>query len=87
MHSGTFMKPAPAPEPSPSCKPVRRGFGSVPCPRCGSDDYILSLDLADLNTFTCDGCKEEFLADDVRNLIAAWQPVLAWIDLAPQLPE
>jgi hypothetical protein len=59
-----------------------RGFGYLPCPRCGEEASI-RIDLDDLDTFTCQECDNDFTLDTVRNLIDRWQRVLAWIDRAP----
>lgn len=61
-----------------------RGFGHLPCPKCG-EEAIVQIDLDDLNTCKCGECEEEFTTEDVRNLIAKWSSVLAWIDTAPIL--
>lgn len=60
-----------------------RGFGYLPCPRCLATGMV-RLDLSDLDTCACTECDEEFTLADVRGLIAAWAPVLAWIDSAPR---
>jgi hypothetical protein len=62
---------------------IRRGFPGLRCPLCGSDD-VQSLDLDDLTTFRCAGCEESYSAGDVRELMAAWQRVLTWIEAAPE---
>jgi hypothetical protein len=62
---------------------VKRGWPGLLCTECGQADCI-SLDLDDLHLH----CREndcEFSADDVPNLIAQWQRVLAWLDGAPAL--
>jgi hypothetical protein len=61
---------------------TRRGFGPLTCPLCGQDCAI-SLNLEDLETCTCPECSEEFTLDTVRDVIARWQKVLAWVDLCP----
>jgi uncharacterized protein (DUF983 family) len=69
---------------TPTCStptPVSRGF-VLPCPKCGNAESCISLHLDDCETFTCRECDEEFTADDVRDLIAKWGKVLAWIDAA-----
>ena len=62
-----------------TCTEPERGFGLLPCPRCGEDTHI-RLDLDDCAVFTCTSCEADFAADDVRNLVAVWSDVLARID-------
>jgi hypothetical protein len=59
-----------------------RSFGLLPCPRCGEETTI-SVDLDDLTQFRCTGCDGEWQRPEVEALIAAWTPVLRWLDLAP----
>jgi uncharacterized protein (DUF983 family) len=66
----------------PAVSPAAKGFPDLPCPRCGEAGAIRLL-LEDLTTFTCAACDAEFTAEEVRALVTAWLPVLAWIDLAP----
>ncbi|HEY7308392.1 MAG TPA: hypothetical protein VH643_03415 [Gemmataceae bacterium] len=68
-------------------KPVRRGFPSLPCIRCGNTDGNVRLDLDDVDTFNCVECDEQFTAGDVRDFIGQWKAVLAWIDAAPVVAE
>jgi transposase-like protein len=63
--------------------PANRGFPGLRCPLCGTTDDVQTLDLDDLQTFRCAGCDEQYTTDDVRELLAAWQRVLTWIDAAP----
>ena len=65
-----------------SSKPVRRGFAGIRCPLCGNDD-VQTLDLDDCATFHCGGCEESYTTEDVRALLATWQKVLDWIEMAP----
>ena len=70
--------------------PVKHGFGSLPCPRCGEDGGIICIDLNDLTAgeaCPCRECEAFFGLDDVRHIIAKWAPVLAWIDTAPIIVE
>jgi hypothetical protein len=55
----------------------------LPCPLCGEADATLSLNLAEPTELHCQECDADFTTADVRNLIARWQPVLAWIDTMP----
>jgi len=43
-------------------------------------------DLTGETSFTCSVCDTEFNLADVRAKLVAWQPVLAWCELAPPLP-
>lgn len=61
---------------------TRRGF-AVRCLHCGGSEGV-RLDLADLDTFSCSECNEEFDVADVRSAIEEWKSVLNWIDLAPE---
>lgn len=61
------------------------GF-SAPCPRCGEDEGTIYLNLADGRTLRCNDCDGEFDADDVKDLIGRWRPVLEWIDTIPARP-
>lgn len=65
---------------------IRRGFAGVRCPLCGSDD-VQKIQLDDLETCHCSACEEDYTLDDVRQLVAAWQRVLLWIDAAPAIEE
>ncbi len=55
----------------------------LPCPRCGEAEASISLCLADAETFTCGECGTEFTATDLRDIMARWQKVLAWVDAMP----
>ena len=59
----------------------------LPCPRCGVPDAALLLNLADGETITCQENDCEFTTDDVRDLLARWAPVLAWLDAMPAAPD
>jgi hypothetical protein len=64
---------------------ILRGFAELRCPLCGTATDAQRLDLADLYTFHCSGCEEEYTIDDVRQLLRQWQRVLTWIEAAPPL--
>jgi hypothetical protein len=64
--------------------PTERGFGDLPCLKCGETCRI-ALDLDDLATFRCGECDEEFTLEDVRTLLVAWQPVLDWLSRPPMM--
>lgn len=55
------------------------------CPKCRDERVSLYLD--DLETFQCRSCEEEFSADELRDLVACWTPILDWIDKAPPKKE
>lgn len=63
-----------------------RGFG-VCCPHCHDGDAVLTLNLNDLGEITCPVCDAVFTAAEavelVREQLAAWQRLAAWIELAP----
>lgn len=59
-----------------------RGFGPLPCPRCGQD-AVINLSLDDLQVFNCNECNEEFSREELETLITKWCQVFAWLDLAP----
>ena len=63
---------------------TQRGFGHLPCPKCGEVTTI-KMDLDDCFTMTCSECEGEFTTDDVREFIAAWVPLLKWIETAPPI--
>lgn len=64
---------------------VKRGF-TVPCIKCGEPGTV-SIDLCDLETCRCSSCDEEFEVGDVREFIARWKGVLAWLDSAHMYAE
>jgi hypothetical protein len=70
----------------PTTAPAKRGFGVLPCIRCGQDASI-SIDLDDCATFRCGECEESFDACDLREHLEKWQRVLAWVEQAPVVRE
>jgi transcription elongation factor Elf1 len=75
--------------PTPTCQPVRRGWGGLPCPMCGEAEVSIALDLDDMGrdeACRCAECESAFGLDHVRDLMAKWQAVLLWLDSAPMLP-
>lgn len=56
----------------------------LPCPRCGEPNANMLLHLANGESFTCQECDEELVADELADLLARWAPVLAWLDLMPK---
>ncbi|HWG41329.1 MAG TPA: hypothetical protein VN688_00985 [Gemmataceae bacterium] len=71
---------------SPS-KPVRRGFPSVTCIKCGNADAVVTVNLTDVSEFHCNECDEDFSAADVREFVGQWQAVLNWIELCPAVED
>lgn len=68
---------------------VKRGFGDLPCLYCGESGCI-TLELADVTgeeAFRCRECEHEWSAADAQAKLAAWAPVLAWINQAPLLSK
>jgi Zn ribbon nucleic-acid-binding protein len=56
----------------------------LPCPKCGEPSAIIKVSLANVDEFECAECGNEFAADEVRDFIARWQPVLAWLQTIPE---
>ena len=60
----------------------------LPCPKCGEQQANISLNLWSLDdqaagNFTCHECDGEIALDEVRDLIARWSKVIAWIETIP----
>ncbi len=60
---------------------TRRGF-KVRCPSCGEEDTI-TVSVADVGELHCSQCDNDLTADDVREVIGAWQVLLQWLGTAP----
>ena len=62
-----------------------RGFGNLPCPKCGEEAVVtLRLDsFEEDDACKCASCEVEFPLADVRDLIAKWSRVLTWLESAP----
>jgi transcription elongation factor Elf1 len=75
--------PATATLPTNTAEHQTRGFSGLPCPKCGQNSQSIRVDLDDTSTFTCTSCDESFPADEVEEMIAKWQAVIAWVRLAP----
>lgn len=58
---------------------------NLTCVKCSEKE--ISLDLDDCQTFRCRSCEEEYTVDDVREIIAEYSKVLAWIDTAPTFAD
>ncbi len=69
----------------PQTKTPARGFGPLPCLKCGEDAAItLRLDAMDEeDAFTCAECNGTYSANDVAVVVGKWRRVLAWIESAP----
>jgi len=72
----------------PTCKPARKGFGSLPCPLCNEESGIM-LDITCVSEtedcLSCRSCEAEFSLSAVRKVVAAWTAALAWIDAMPTI--
>jgi transcription elongation factor Elf1 len=80
----------PMPEVVPMGEPVHRGFGPLPCPRCGDNEVCISIDLDNFDeeqSLCCAQCEAKFGLGEVRQLIQKWSRVLEWLDTAPVLEE
>jgi hypothetical protein len=62
--------------------PAERGQ-TLPCPKCGEESATIDLNLSDCDTLHCQECDATFTVADVRNVIARWQPILAWMEAMP----
>jgi hypothetical protein len=66
----------------------RRWLAGLPCLYC-NDTETVRADLADLTgdtAFYCSACDAEFSLADVHAKIAAWLPVIRWVEAVPRLP-
>lgn len=63
-----------------------RGFGGVPCLHCAVPD-TLAVHLEAVAVLECRACGAEFTADAVRDYLARWGTVLAWLALCPRRKE
>ncbi len=76
--------------PTPTCtRPALKPM-TLPCPRCGEASASISLELFRLGEgeeLHCHDCDADFSLDEVRELIARWTRVVAWIDTVPQGEE
>jgi hypothetical protein len=61
-------------------------FAGLPCIKCGECDTI-TLDLADLDSFSCQSCDATFDNAEVQAVLDVWPAVLNWIDLAKSQKE
>jgi uncharacterized protein (DUF983 family) len=52
------------------------------CPWCGEQDS-LRVDLGDVSQMTCCMCDEGVTADDLKQVVAQYTKLLAWLDAAP----
>jgi hypothetical protein len=56
---------------------------TLPCPHCGDAGACITVCMADGETFYCTEHDGTFSAQDVREFIAKWSAVLAWLDAIP----
>lgn len=71
-----------------STETSHRGFGPLPCPKCGKSKSTISIDLEDLDgeeACQCRECNAVFSLELVREIISSWRAVLLWIVEAPKL--
>jgi hypothetical protein len=66
--------------------PNKRGFGQLPCPKCGADATV-SVYLDELAVFHCCDCDEDVTREEIEDVIRRWQRVLSWLDTAPLMEE
>jgi len=76
--------------PLPSAAPRALPCIQLPCPCCGETLASVSLHLATLDdetaaNFTCEECTTDFSLADVRGFIAAWTPLLSWLEQIPDV--
>jgi hypothetical protein len=60
------------------------------CPLCGEPHANLSLNLWCIDedaAVTCRECDGEFSLAQVRDVVARWTKLLAWIDAIPAMEE
>lgn len=59
----------------------------APCPKCGSLEDALSIDLNDMELIECGGCGETFTVEDAvattRNAYSRWVAIAEWLGKAP----
>lgn len=60
---------------------TKRGF-RVDCIHCGERGTV-SVDLGDLENFSCSSCEGNWTAEDVRKNMAEWAVVLEWVSASP----
>lgn len=54
----------------------------LPCIKCGVANNV-TLNLTDGDTVYCSDCNTEYSVGDVREVIAAWGPILKWVESHP----
>lgn len=59
-----------------------KGVSGLACIKCGEVDSVL-LYAYDVETFSCNECKEEFEAKEVQEVMDGWKRMLDWIAQAP----
>ena len=78
--------PAPATVPMPTLAETPSRGLLLPCPCCGEASATICLNLADGESLNCQDCGTDFTASDVRDFIAKWTRMLAWIETMPTAP-
>jgi hypothetical protein len=68
--------------PTANAPAVKRGF-DVRCLSCGEPSVRVYL--SDTELFQCGDCDAEFTLKEVRERLAGWAAVLAWVEKAPSL--
>lgn len=62
---------------------TKPGFAVI-CPFCHDKDAMLSIDLANLSSITCQGCDETFHPEQARDmvfeLLQEWEQICKWVD-------
>ena len=56
------------------------------CVKCHDEDQVVTVSLTQDHMFHCEGCEEDYTADDVREYLdsmKAWEKVLAWVESSP----
>lgn len=64
---------------------------ALTCPFCGAADESIQLDLNNFKSITCNGCSEEFTAQEAlakaARLVAQWEAVCRLVDMAEVVRE
>lgn len=64
---------------------VTRGF-KIHCPFCGEENS-LRFNVDDVHAMTCGQCDVDLTAEDIRQVMAQWGHMLAWLDTAPPVED
>jgi Zn ribbon nucleic-acid-binding protein len=63
-----------------------RGFAGVACLACSTPD-MLAVHVEAVAVLECRACGAEYTADAVRDHLARWGAVVAWLALCPRRKE